>query len=163
MSLLYDSNVLTLLAFLVFVGILAYYGVFRLLARKLDERAERISAELERARQLREEAQKRFAEFERQRGEVEGETREIVDKARRDAEAAAEKAKEDLKHSVDRRLKAAEEQIATAETKAVREVQSRAVAVAVEAAATVMRERMNDDIAGRMIDRSIETVGARLN
>lgn len=163
MSLLYDSNVLTTLAFLVFVGILLYYGVFGFLTRKLDERAERIRSELDRARELREEAQRRFAEVERKRAEVDEVAKDIVEKARRDAEAAAEKAKSDIAEQFERRVKAAEEQLAMAETKAVREIQSRAVRVAVEAAAAVMRERMNDEIAGRMIDRSIETVGARLN
>lgn len=163
MSLLYDSDVLTTLAFLFFIGILLYYGVFSALTRKLDERAGRIRTELDRARELREEAQRKFAEFERKRGEVDEEAQAIVDKAKRDAEAAARKAKDDIAESVDRRLKAAQEQLSMAEEKAVREVQSKAVEVAVAAAAAVMRERMNGDIAGRLIDQSVEKVGAQLH
>ncbi|MEM6974181.1 MAG: ATP F0F1 synthase subunit B [Pseudomonadota bacterium] len=162
-SLFYDSNFLTAASFAIFLGILYYAGVHRLLFKMLDDRADKIRADLDRARELREEAQARFAEIERKRAEVDTIAEEIVTKARADAEAAAAKAEEDIQLSVARRLKAAEEQIALAEAQAVRQVQSRAVEVAVAAAGAVIAENMDKDASGLMIDSAIAEVGARLH
>jgi F-type H+-transporting ATPase subunit b len=65
---------------------------------------------------------------------VKGQADEIVANAKREAIAQADKAKADLAASIQRRLKAAEEQIASAENDAVRAVRDSAVATAVAAA-----------------------------
>ncbi|GMG85468.1 F0F1 ATP synthase subunit B [Paralimibaculum aggregatum] len=163
MEFLYDSNVVVTISFTVFVGILAYVGVHKLLLKALDDRADRIRRELDEARRLREEAQATFAEFERKQREVSAQAEDIVSHAREEAEAAAVRAKEDVKASIARRLKAADEQIAQAEQSAVREVRDRAVEVAVAAARRVITERLGDDKASQLIDDSIESVGQRLH
>ena len=48
-------------AFVIFVGILIYVGVPKLLTNALDDRARRVQAELDEARRLKEEAQKLLA------------------------------------------------------------------------------------------------------
>ena len=158
-----NSNLIVAISFLIFLGILYYYGVHRKLTEALDARAQRIRDELDEARRLREEAQRTFAEFERKRQEVEEQAQEIVEHARVEAEKAGEKAKHDLAHAVRRRLKAADEQIAMAEANAIKEVRNRAVQVAVAAAAEVMKQRMSSDTANKLISGSIEKVGQRLN
>jgi F-type H+-transporting ATPase subunit b len=163
MEFLYDSNVVVTISFVSFFAILYYFGVHKLLFGALDARAERIRGELEQARQLREEAQTTFAEFERRQREVSAQVEDIITHAREEAEAAAVKAREDLKVSVERRLRAADEQIAMAEANAVREVRDRAIEVAVAAAGRVISERLGDEKAGALVDQSIETVGSRLH
>ena len=163
MSLFQDSHFTVAVAFFLFLGLLAYLGVHRLVGKMLDDRAERIRSELDEARRLREEAQATFAEFERQSREVEAQAGEIVAHAKAEAEKAAEIAKADLAHSIERRLKAADEQIAMAEASAVREVRDRAIQVAVAAAAEVMAAKMTDEKAGALIDDAIKAVGERLH
>ena len=51
-----DSNLVVTLSTVLFIALLLYLGVHKLIARLLDERAARIKAELDDARQLREEA-----------------------------------------------------------------------------------------------------------
>jgi F-type H+-transporting ATPase subunit b len=158
-----NSTLVVAISFVLFFGILYYYGVHKKLGGVLDARAERIRGELDEARRLREEAQKTFAEFERKRQEVEGQAQEIVDHAKHEAEQAAEKAKADIRDAIDRRLRAADEQIAMAEASAIKEVRNRAVQVAVAAAAEVMQARLPDDKADALIADSIGSVGQRLN
>ncbi|MCP5877527.1 hypothetical protein NL390_34220, partial [Klebsiella pneumoniae] len=67
-----------------------------------------------------------------------GQADEIVANARREATAHARKAQADLEDSIQRRLKAAEDQIASAESDAVRAVRDRAVQVAIAAASEVL-------------------------
>ena len=163
MSLLQDSHFVVTISFVLFVGLLAYLGVHKFLARALDDRSDRIRAQLDEVRRLREEAQATFAEFERKHREVEGQAGEIIEHAKLEAEQAAEIAKADLAASIERRLKGADEQIAMAEANAVREVRDRAVQVAVAAAADVMASRLTADKASALIDDSIRSVGERMH
>ena len=163
MEIWYNSNFVVGVAFVLFLLLLFYLGVHRFIAKALDDRAGRIRAELNEARQLREEAQELFAEFERKQRQVAGQADEIVAHARAEAEAAAERAKADLKASIERRLKAADEQIAMAESNAVRQVKDQAVAVAIAAAADVLRARLGEDRARGLVDDAIEEVGRKLH
>ena len=163
MSLLNDSYFVVALSFVLFFGLLAYLGVHKFLAAKLDDRADRIREELDEVRRLREEAQATFAEFERKQREVQGQADEIVAHAKHEAEQAAEIAKADLAASIERRLKGADEQIAMAEASAVREVRDRAVQVAIAAAAEVMASQMTVERADALVDDAIKNVGERLH
>ena len=163
MGLLYDSWFVVGLALFLFLALIGYFGVHKLVGGMLDARAERIRRELDEVRGLREEAQATFAQFERKQREVEGQAQEIVEHARDEAKRAAEKAKADLAASIERRLKGAEEQIALAEAKAVREIRDRAVEIAVAAAAEVMKKRISDEKADALIEQSIAKVGERLH
>lgn len=163
MAIFYDSWFVFALALVIFLGVLGYFRVHGMIATALDSRADRIRQELDEARRLREEAQATFAQFERKQREVDTQVQEIVDRAKRDSEQAAEKAKTDLEASIERRLKQAEEQIEMAENKAVRDVRNRAVEVAIAVAGEVIAEKMPDDKAGALVDDAIKQVGEHLH
>ena len=163
MSLLNDSSFIVALSFVLFIALLAYLGVHKLLLGMLDDRADRIRAELDEVRRLREEAQAIFAEFERKHRGVDAQVGEIVAHAKAEAEQAAENAKAELAASIERRLKGADEQIAMAEANAVREVRDRAVQVAIAAAAEVMTARLTAQKADALIDDAIRNVGEKLH
>ncbi len=163
MSFLYDSNIVVAISLAIFFLILAYGGVHTLILKALDDRADRIRRDLEEARRLREEAQALFAEFERKQKEVAAQAEDIVAHAKEEAETAAAKARADLAASVERRLKAAEEQIGQAEAQAVREVRDRAVDVAIASASRIIADRLGEEQAAGLVDSSIEAVGARIH
>ncbi len=163
MDFLNNTDIVVGLGFLIFIGILVYFGVPRLLGGKLDARAAEIRSDLDEARALREEAQSLLASYERKQKEVAEQAEQIVTAARSDAEAAAEAAKADIRRSVERRLATATEQIAAAENAAVRQVKDRAVAVAIAAAGDVIGRNMKDDAADALIDAAIGEVGAKLH
>ena len=163
MELLQDSNVVVTITFLLFFGLLAYLGVHKFLIKTLDTRAERIRGELDEARALREEAQATFAEFERKQKDVAAQAEDIVAHAKAEAQQAAEHAKADLRDSIARRLKSADEQIALAEANAVKEVRDKAILIAVAAASEVMQAKMTGEKADAMVADAIRQVGTRLN
>ncbi|MEM6479017.1 MAG: ATP F0F1 synthase subunit B [Pseudomonadota bacterium] len=158
-----NSDFIVSIAFLLFMGILVYFGVPKLLGKMLDDRAAAIKAELEEARALREEAQALLATFERKQKDVQSQADAIVDSAQADAKAAAGQAKADIASSVERRLTAAREQIASAEADAMREVRDRAIAVAVGAASDIMAKGMKAADADKLIDAGIAEVEAKLH
>jgi F-type H+-transporting ATPase subunit b len=158
-----NTDFVVLIAFAIFAGILVYFKVPGMLAGMLDKRADTIRNELDEARALREEAQTLLAEFERKQKDVQDEAQRIVAQAKSDAEASAAQAKKDLAQTIERRMKAAEDQIASAEESAVREVRDRAVQVAIAAAADVIARQLGPDESAELIDRSLEVVDARLH
>ena len=87
----------------------------------------------------------------------------IIAQARSEAEAAAEKAKEDIKASIARRLAAAEDQIGSAEKAAVREVRDSAIQIAIGAASEVVTKQMSDADQDKLIDDAIGAVEKRLH
>lgn len=158
-----NSDFVVLIGFLLFLAILFYFNVPAMLAGMLDKRAEGIRSDLDEARALREEAQTLLASYERKQREVAEQAERIVAQAKADAEAAAEEAKANLERSIARRLQAAEDQIQSAEDKAVQSVRNRAVEVAVAAAAATIGRQMAAADANRLIDDAIGEVGRRLH
>lgn len=158
-----NTDFVVTLSFLLFVLVLLYFKVPGMIAGLLDKRAETIRAELDEARKLREEAQELRASFERKKAEVAEQAERIVAKAKADAELAAKQARADLEASIARRLRAAEEQIASAEASAVREVRDQAVTVAIAAAGDLIAKKLSAEDAGKLIEDSIAAVDARLH
>ncbi|NHB78085.1 F0F1 ATP synthase subunit B [Rhodobacter calidifons] len=160
---LQNTNFVVLIAFIAFIGILIYMKVPAKITGMLDARAAAIKAELDEARALREEAKSILATYERRQKEVQEQADRIVSAARDEAMAAAAQAKEDLKAAIARRLAAANEQIASAEANAIRQVREQAVAVAVAAAGDVLSRQMTAEAASASIDEAIAEVEARLH
>jgi len=155
---LYNTDLVVAIAFVIFIGILVYFKVPGLIGGMLDKRADGIRAELDEARKLREEAQELRASFERKQVEVKEQAERIVVKAREDAQLAAEQAKADLEASITRRLRAAEDQIASAEEAALREVRNRAVTLAIAAAGDVLAKQISAVEADTLVEESIGEV-----
>ena len=158
-----NTNFIVLLGFLTFLGILLYFKVPGRLMDMLDARAEGIRADLAEARSLRDEAQALLASYDRKTREAREQADAIVAAAKAEAKAAAAQAKVDLEASVARRLTAAEDQIDSARAAAIRDVRDEAIRVAVAAAGDVVARQMSDAQADALIDRSIDTVGAKLH
>ena len=158
-----NTDFVVLLAFLLFIGVLLYFKVPTLISGMLDKRAEGIKSELDEARALREEAQTLLASYERKQKEVQEQADRIIAHAKSEANEAADQAKEDIKASIKRRLKAAEDQIASAESSAIREVRDEAVRIAIGAAQDVVAKNMTATEGNKLIDEAIAEVDAKLH
>lgn len=150
-------------AFIVFLLILVYYKVPKLIAKALDDRADAIRKELDEARRLREEAQALLADYHKKHRAVGEETASIVEHAKRDAEAFAQETRANLKDSLERRTRLAEEKIARAEAQAVDEVRAAAVDQAIAAAEKILREKTAGAGGTALIEQSIRDLKGRLN
>ncbi len=158
-----NTNFVVLIAFIIFIGVLIYFKVPAMLIGLLDKRASDIQSELDEARKLREEAQSVLASYERKQKEVTEHAARIVEQAKQEAQLAADQAKADLKTSIARRLAAAEDQIKSAETAALREVRNKAITVAVGAASDVIAKKMTAADGNKLIDEAIAQVETKLH
>ncbi|MEM6658185.1 MAG: F0F1 ATP synthase subunit B [Pseudomonadota bacterium] len=158
-----NTDFVVFLGFIVFIAVLVYFKVPGMIGGALDNRAEGIKSELDEARALHEEARSLLASYERKQREVQTQADAIVAAAKEDAALAAEQAKADLEKSIARRLAAAQDQIASAQASAVKEVRDQAVTVAVSAASAVLAKQMTAAQANKLIDASIADVGVKLH
>jgi F-type H+-transporting ATPase subunit b len=158
-----NTDFVVLISFIIFIGVIFYFKVPAMLSGMLDKRAEGIQAELDEAGRLREDAQSLLASYERKQKEMQEQAEKIVTAAKEEAAAAAEQAKADLKTSIARRMAAAEDQIASAQASAVREVRDQAIAVAIATARDVIAKDLSAADGNKLIDDAIGEVGAKLH
>lgn len=150
-------------SFVIFCAILVYYKVPGIIAKVLDDRSASIRRELDEARRLREEAQALLADYEKRHRNAAHEAQAIVDTARREAEALAAEMRVNMKETLTRRTRLAEEKIARAEAQAVDDVRSAAVERAIAAAERILREKAAGANGAALIDQGIQGLKGRLN
>jgi F-type H+-transporting ATPase subunit b len=158
-----NTNFIVLLSFLLFIGVLVKFKVPSILTGLLDKRADEITTTLNDARSLREEAQTLLASYERKQREVQEQADRIIAQAKVDAELAAAQANEDLKLSVERRVLAAQDQIASAEASAVKEIKNQAITVAMAVATDVLAKQRTAASGNKLIDDAIKEIDAKLH
>jgi F-type H+-transporting ATPase subunit b len=150
-------------AFVILMGVFAYFGVHNTVLRALDHRSERIKAELDDARRLKEEAAKLLAEYKARRATAEREAQEIIDTAKADAERIAAESKSKVEDFVARRTKTAESKIALAEAQALADVRAAAADAAVTAASRILSQTVTGQVADDLLAKGISEVREKLN
>jgi F-type H+-transporting ATPase subunit b len=157
MHLFADPEFWVLLAVAIFAAIV-WKPASRYMTGTLDERATRISGELDEARKLRDEAEQLLTEYQRKLREAASEAQAIVTHAREEAERIAAQASRDLQQSLERRQRLAEERIAQAESKAVDEIRAVAVDVAINAAREVIVADLDERRGAALLDTAIASL-----
>ena len=150
-------------AFVLLMGVLGYFGIHRTVLQALDNRRDRIKAELDDARRMREEAAVLLAEYKTRQSAAEREAEDIITSAKEEAERIAAEAKAKLEDFVDRRTKAAEGKIALAEAQALADVRAAAANAAVAAATTILSQSVKGSVADDLLTKGISEVRAKLN
>ena len=150
-------------AFVLFVGILFYLKVPGMLTSALDERAKKISDDLDQARELREEAQVLLATYQRKQRDALKEAEEIIAHAKEEAMREAEQAEKKLEEAVARRQQAALNKFALAEAQAEYEVRDTAIEIAIAAATAVVAQQVQGDRADVLVDTAIQDLRRHLN
>jgi F-type H+-transporting ATPase subunit b len=151
------------IAFAVFVGVLGYFGAHKKLVKGIDDRRDRIKAELDEARRLKEEAQALLAGYERKQQEVEREAEAIIAGAKAEAERLAAEAAVKVEEFVARHTKMAQDKIAQAEAQALADVRSAAADAAVAAASSILAATVKDGIAENLLAKGIADLKTKLS
>ncbi len=143
-----------LVAAVIFV-VVVWKPAGRSLGGGLDARAARIAAELDEARRLRQEAEQLVARYRAKQQEAAHEAEAIVAHARAEAERIAAQGARDLEQALERRQLMAEERIAQAEAKALGDIRTAAVDIAIAAAGEVIAGGLDDQRRAGLIDSAI--------
>ncbi len=162
MTLFADPAFWAMIGLLLFFAVLIYFKVPGSLGKQLDERAERISKELDEARKMRDEAQELLASYQRRQREAEVEAETIVEAAKKEAKRIREHAREDLEERLERRTRMAEAKIAQAEQEAAAEVKAAAADLAADAAEKLVRDKLDDKGRKTIFKTSLDALEQRL-
>ncbi|MEO1040062.1 MAG: F0F1 ATP synthase subunit B [Pseudomonadota bacterium] len=161
--LLGDTTFWAFIGLIAFFGVLAYFGVHKTIGKALDSRADTIRNELDEARRLREEAQELLANYERRQREAASEAEAIVKQAKLETERMREAAQEALTERLERRTAMAEQRIAQAEAQAAKDVRTMAAELAVQAAETLLKDKLSKTQRNALVKSDIASLGEKLN
>jgi F-type H+-transporting ATPase subunit b len=152
-----------LISFVIFICLLGYMGVHRMVFTALDARGKAIADELAQAAKLRADATALLASFEKKAIEAEASAAAIVAEARAQAEQLAKDTAERMNDFVARRTKQAEAKIALAESQAAADVRAVAADYATKAAEVVLRGETQGAAGAELAARDIAALKDRLN
>jgi F-type H+-transporting ATPase subunit b len=159
---MFEAEFWVAVSFVLFIAVLGYFGVHKLILQHVDQRRDRIKAELDEARRLKEEAQALLAEYQRKQRDAEQEAAAIIAGASAEADRLVAEAKGKTEEFVARRTKMAETKIAQAEAQAVADVRAAAAEAAVAAAEKVLTTSVKGEVADKLLAKGIEDV-SKLN
>lgn len=146
-----------------FLALVVYLKVPGMLAKSLDDRAARITHELDEAKRLRAEAQSLLAEYQAKRKEAEAEAAHIVAAAEREAEMLTVEARQKTDEFVARRTALSEQKIKQAEIDAINSVRATAVDIAIAAAESVITAKSDASTQATLFAKAVSDVKNRLN
>lgn len=159
----FDATFFAFVGLLLFLALVVYLKVPGMVAKSLDERADKIRGELAEAKRLREEAQHVLAEYQRKRKEAEADAASIVAAAEREAAMLTAEAKQKTEEFVTRRNALSEQKIKQAETDAVNAVRSAAVDLAIAAAESILAKKIDAAVQESLFKGAVGEVKSRLN
>jgi F-type H+-transporting ATPase subunit b len=162
MELLRDPEFWILVAFVIVI-VLLWKPAGRAVTKGLDDRAEKIRLDLDRAAKLHTDAKALLAEYQQKQRDALKEAEAILAQAKADAERLATQAAADLDASLKRREQMALQRIAQSEQQALAEVRTAAVDIAIAAAGKLLGEKLDAAKQDALIDGAIKELQGKLN
>ena len=126
----------------------------------LDERTNKIEAELAEAQALREEAAAELQKFQRLAREAADEAKTILANAEQTAERITKVAEEKAEASIKRREAQATMKIEAAEAAVIADLRSQSAALAIAAAKQVMTDKLDMDASLSLVEQSVEQINS---
>lgn len=160
MELLHDAHVWVLISFVLFACMAFRPGRTALLG-KLDGRIEVIRREIETAESLRAEAQELLEQCQHRQRNAAQEAEKIVENARRHADSIKKQAETDIEETIRRKEKQLQDRLESMKETAFRDIRSYAAQLAVNAAAGIIAERMDESAHERLTKQAIGGIGRR--
>lgn len=155
----FDESAWVAVGFALFI-ILVWRKAGAAVASVLDNRSDKISAELDEAKKLRKDAADELKKFEGLKKEAEAEAKTIISNALSAAERIREEAEIRVKDSLARREAQANAKIKAAENALISELRSTAASLAVEAARDVITSKLDEKTSLKLVEQSMKQIAA---
>jgi F-type H+-transporting ATPase subunit b len=149
------------LAMILVIALIVWKKVPAAIGKALDSKIDVIRSQLAEAESLRKDAEALKAEYEAKRQSADTEAATILERAKHEADAIVVQAKANAEALVERRQRMAEDKIAAEERNAVEQLRAAAADAAREAAARLIRERVDEKADETLIGDAIRGIGTR--
>ena len=158
-----NTDFVVAIAFVIFVGVLIYFKVPRVIANLLDNRAETIRSEIDEAHKLLEEAKTLLAKLEREHKENIAKGQDIIQDAKLVSKKILEDSKSEIKDAVARKLAMAERQIKINEKEVINAIRGDLIDAAFKAAQEQIVKKVDLKLSNSVIEESIDEIGSKLS
>lgn len=149
------------LAMIVVLALIAWKKVPAAIGKALDSKIDVIRNQLAEAETLRKEAEALKAEYAAKSKAADGEAATIIERARHEAESILVQARDNADALVERRQRMAEDKIAAEERQALDQLRAATADAAREAAARLIRERVDAAADEALVGDAIRSIGSR--
>lgn len=150
-----DLALFTLLVFLLMVAILGKFA-WRPIIDALDERERGVADQIAAAQRSNEDAQRLLSEHEKRLSGAAQEVRELLDKARADADAQKTKIVEEARAAAQAEKNRALREIDAARNEVLRDLADRSVGTAVQLAGQIVGRQLNADDHAQLIQDALQ-------
>ena len=158
-----NTDFVVAIAFVIFVGVLVYFKVPRIIGNLLDKRADTIRNEIDEAHRLLEEAKTLLAKLEREHKENIEKAKNIVNDAELTSKKVLEDSKSEIKDAVARKLQMAERQIQTNEKEVIKSIKDDLIEAAFKEAQEQIEKKVDSNLANLVVEESVGEIKARLS
>ena len=158
-----NTDFVVAIAFVLFMGVLIYFKVPKIIGDLLDKRAASIKSEIDEAHRLLEEAKSLLAKLEREHKENITKAKEIIEDAELSSKKILEDSKSEIKLAVSRKLKLAERQIQANEKDAINAIQGDLIDEAFKLAQEQIENKVNLEVANLIAEDSISEIEIKLS
>jgi F-type H+-transporting ATPase subunit b len=141
----------------VFLAVLAILWVFAWgpITRFLQRREEGIADQIRQAEESNQQAKQVLAEYEQKLAESQGEVRQILEQARRDAEEAGRQIVEKARADAEATAQRARQEIESATSSALEEIAQQGASMAVELAGKIVRAKLDPRDHSQLIEQAM--------
>ena len=157
-----NTDFVVAISFCIFIGVLVYFKVPRIIVNLLDKRANTIRKEIDDANKLLEEAKSLLAKSEREHKDNILKAKEIISSAENTSKMLLEDSKSDIKLLVSRKLDMAKKQIEANEKKVLNSVRDEIIDLAFKLAEDDINKRLDKNTSNRVTKESINEIGSKL-
>ena len=158
-----NTDFVVAIAFFIFLGVLIYFKVPRIIANLLDKRADNIRSEIDEAHKLLEDAKSLLAKLEREHKENINKAQEIIEDAVLNSKKMIEDSKSEIKNAVSRKIQLAERQIETNEKEILKSIKDDLIDVAFQLAQKEIEKKIDLKLANLITKGSITEIESRLS
>ena len=159
---LQNTDFVVLISFLVFVGVLIYFGVPGIITKFLDKRAEGIESEINEANKILEDAKILLSSLEEQHKKNSLSIKQMIENAKQKAKAEENKSKKYIEDLIKTRIVSAEEQVQSSERKIFNEIKERAIDLGFEKARVNLEKELTEKNYRLHFDQSMKIVRTSL-
>ena len=157
-----NTDFVVLVSFLVFVGVLIYFGVPRIIAKLLDKRAEDIGSEINEANKILEDAKTLLSSLEEEHKKNSLSIKQMIENAKIKANSEEDKSKKYIEDLIKSRMLSAEEQVQSSERKIFTEIKETAIDMSFEKARARLDRELTEENYRLHFDQSMKMVKSSL-
>ncbi len=151
-----DATFWVAVSFFVFIGLLLYFKIPQKVDRSLIENINKIKSDLENAEKLKDEAKNILSEYETKVSKSKDEIKNLIDKAKDQAEKTVIKTNDEFHKIIENRKKISEEKIKQMKKQAIKEVRNYSIKIAVQSVEKIIKNSIDKKKLDKIYISSIE-------